>query len=159
MSRVALPGYTPASASATPCSSMPACPEAHRWKYHGSHLVIPWGVQYNHLLPEITMPCIHRTLLIDLHMGESFPMVPVRDFQLVDKIFPGMPRDSLLYNSDDLAKFQSMRFQVVMHRTEELPAAESKEKPQSSCTSGEVTSKNGEPSLGLLAKDIYRLSK
>ena len=84
--------------------------EAHRWKYHSSHMVIPQGVQYNHLLPEITMLCNHRTPLIDLHMGEPFPMVPVGHFQLVDKIFSGMPGDSLLYNSDDLAKLWRMRF-------------------------------------------------
>ena len=63
--------------------------EAHRQKYHGSHLVIPQGTQYNHLLPEITMPYNHRVPLIDLHSREPFPMVPVGDFQLVDKIFPG----------------------------------------------------------------------
>ena len=51
--------------------------KAHRWKYHGSHMVITWGAQYSHLLPEITMPCHHQVLLIDLHMGEPFPMVPV----------------------------------------------------------------------------------
>ena len=78
--------------------------EAHRQKYHGSCLVIPWGAQYSHLLPEITMPHNHWVLLIDLHSGEPFPMVPVGDFQLVDKIFSGMPGDSLLFNSDDLAK-------------------------------------------------------
>ena len=71
--------------------------KAHRWKYQGSHVVIPRGVQYNHLLPKITMLCNHQVPLIDLYMGEPFPMVSVRDFQLVDKIFPGMPGDSLLY--------------------------------------------------------------
>ena len=101
--------------------------KAHRSKYHGNHMVIPWGVQYNHLLPKITMLCNHRVLLIDLHMGEPFPMVPVGDFQLIDKIFPGMPRDSLLYNSDDLTKLQRMRFQVGMHQTEESSTTESKE--------------------------------
>ena len=55
--------------------------------------------------------------------GEPFPMVPVGDFQLVDKIFPGMPGDSLLYNSNDL---KAMRFQVTMHQREESPTAESK---------------------------------
>ena len=57
-------------------------------------------------------------------------MVSVGDFQFVDKIFPRMPRDSLLYNSDDLTKLQRMRFQVTVHQTEESPTAESKgEKP------------------------------
>ena len=58
------------------------------------------------------MPCYHWVPLIDLHSGEPFPMVPVGDFQLVDKIFPGTPRDSLLFNSDDLTKLQKMRFQT-----------------------------------------------
>ena len=124
--------------------------EVHRQKYHGSHVVIPQGAQYNHLLPKITMPHNQQAPLIDLHMGESFPMVPVEDFQLVDKIFPGMPRDSLLYNSDDLTKLQKMRFQVTMHQAEESPTAKSKgEKPRSFHASGEVpssTCKEGEPS-------------
>ena len=29
--------------------------EAHRWKYNGSHLIVPQGAQYKTLLPEITM--------------------------------------------------------------------------------------------------------
>ena len=75
-------------------------------------------------------------------------MVPVRDFQLVDKIFPGMPGDSLLFNSDDLTKIQKMRFQIPTYWKEWLPSTESKEeKPQSSHTLGEApssTSKEGE---------------
>ena len=50
--------------------------KAHRWKCHGSHLIIPWGAQYSHLLSEITMPCNHQTLLIDLHSGEPFSYGP-----------------------------------------------------------------------------------
>ena len=124
--------------------------EAHRWKYHRSHLVIPWGVQYSCLLPKITMLCKHRVLLIDLHMGEPFPLVQVEDFQLEDNIFPGMPGDSLLYSSDDLTKLHRMRFQVTTHWTEQTSAVEPKEeKSQSSRSSGKMpslTSKNGEPS-------------
>ena len=97
--------------------------KAHRWKY--------------------------QALLIDLHMEKLFPMVLVGDFQLVDKIFPRMPGDSLLYNGNDLSKLQRIRFHVTIHQTEEWPTAESKgEKPQSSCTSAEMpslTNKNGEP--------------
>ena len=123
--------------------------ETHRWKYHGSCLVIPRGTQYSHLLPKITMPCIYRALLIDLHSRELFPMVPVGDFQLVEKIFTGTPRDSLLFNSDDLTKLRKMRFQITTHQKEWPPATKSKEeKPQSSCASGEApssTSKEGEP--------------
>ena len=92
--------------------------EAHRWKYHGSHLVIPRGARYSCLLPKITMLCNHRAPLVDLHMGEPFPLVLVGDFQFEDNIFPGMPGDSLLYNSDDLTKLCRMRFQVTTHWTE-----------------------------------------
>ena len=123
--------------------------EANRQKYHGSHLVISRGAQYNHLLPEITMPRNHQVPLIDLHSREPFPMVPVGDFQLVDKIFPGMPEDSLLLNSDNLTKLQKMRFQIPTYLKEQPPGTESKEEnPQSSHALGEVpssTSKEGEP--------------
>ena len=88
-------------------------------------------------------------MLIDLHSRKPFPMVPVGDFQLVDKIFPGMPGDSLLFISDDLTKLQKMRFQIPAHQEEWLLTTESKEeKPQSSHTLGEApssTSKEGEP--------------
>ena len=124
--------------------------EAYRWKYHGSCLVIPRGVQYSHLVPEITMPCNHQAPLVDLHRGEPFPLVSAGDFQLEDNIFPGMPGDSLLYSSDDLAELRRMRFQVTTHRTEQISAVKHKEeKSQSSRNSGEMpssTSKNGEPS-------------
>ena len=43
--------------------------KAHRQKYHGSHLVIPQGAQYSHLLLKITMPHNHQVPLIDLHSG------------------------------------------------------------------------------------------
>ena len=101
--------------------------EAHRWKYHGSHLVIPWGVQYSCLLPKITMLCNHQVPLVDLHMGDPFPLVLVGDFQLEDNIFPGTPGDSLLYNSEDLAKLHRLRFQVTTHRTEQTSAIKCKE--------------------------------
>ena len=124
--------------------------EAHRQKYHRSHLVISQGVQYSHLLPEITMLHNHRVPLVDLHMGEPFPLVPVGDFQLEDNIFPRILGDSLLYSSDDLTKLCRMRFQVTTHHTEQTSAVEPKEeKSQSSHGSGEMpssTSKNGEPS-------------
>ena len=54
----------------------------HRQQHHGSHLVIPQGAQYDHLLPKIMMPCNHWPPLVDLSTGEPFPLVPVRDFQL-----------------------------------------------------------------------------
>ena len=112
--------------------------------------MIPWGVQYSCLLPKITMLHNHWVLLVDLHMGDPFPLVPVGDFQLEDTIFPGTPGDSLLYNSEDLAKLCRLRFQVATHRTEQTPIIECREeKSQSSCSPGKMpssTSENGEPS-------------
>ena len=87
----------------------------HRQQHYGSCLVIPRGAQYDHLLPKIMMPHNHWALLVDLTMGEPFPLVPVGDFQLEDNIFPGTPGDSLLYTSEELTKLQKMRFQVAMH--------------------------------------------
>ena len=80
--------------------------EAHRQKYNGSCLIVPQGAQYKTLLPKIIMLCNHRVPLLDLHSGKPFPMVPVGNSSLVDKIFPGMPGDSLLFNGDELAKLQ-----------------------------------------------------
>ena len=78
----------------------------HRQQCHGSCLVIPRGVQYDHLLPEIVIPYNHRTPLVDLSTGEPFPLVPVGDFQLEDNIFPRTPGDSLLYTSEELTKLK-----------------------------------------------------
>ena len=52
------------------------------------------------------MPCNHWGPLHDLHSGKPLPMVPVGDFNLVDKIFPGTPGNSLLFNGDELTKLQ-----------------------------------------------------
>ena len=83
-------------------------------------------------------------------MGNPFPLVPVGDFQLEDYIFPGMPGDSLLYNSEGLTKLHRLRFQVTTHRTEQMSAIDYKEeKSQTSHIPGEtpsLTSKNGKPS-------------
>ena len=67
-------------------------------------LVIPWGVQYDRLLPEVVRPHIHQALLMDLKVGEVFPMVSVGDFALEDNTFPRTPGDSLLYTSKELDK-------------------------------------------------------
>ena len=81
--------------------------EDYRQQYEGSHLVISWGVQYEHLLPETIMPCNHWALLVDLSTGKPFPLVPVGDLQLEDNIFPGMPGDSLLYTSTSQSSHSS----------------------------------------------------
>ena len=76
----------------------------HRQQHHGSCLVIPWGAQYDHLLPEIMMPHDYQVLLVDLSTGVPFPLVQVGDFQLEDNIFPRTPGDSLLYTNEELVK-------------------------------------------------------
>ena len=86
--------------------------EAHKWKYNGSHLIVPHGTQYKTLFPKITMPCNHQGLLINHSSGKPYPMVPVGDFSLVDKIFPGSPVDSLLFSGEELARLKRKRYQV-----------------------------------------------
>ena len=78
----------------------------YRQQCHGSCLVIPQGVQYDHLLPKIVMLHNHWVPLIELSMGEPFPLVPVGVFQLEDNIFPRTPGDSLLYTSEELVRLQ-----------------------------------------------------
>ena len=106
--------------------------------------------QYKTLLPKITMLCNHQGPLLDLHSGKPFPMVPVGDFNLKDKIFPGMPGDSLLFNGDELAKLQRKRYQIPTYREEKPPDSSSQqEKPSSSCgleDTSSSTSKEGESS-------------
>ena len=82
-------------------------------KHHDGCLVIPWGAQYDHLVPEVIRPCNHQVPLMDLNAGEVFPMVSVGDFTLKDNIFPGSPGDSLLYTNAELDKLQSKGYQVA----------------------------------------------
>ena len=102
------------------------------------------------MLPEITIPCNHQGPILDLHSRKLFPMVPVGDFNLKDKIFPGAPGGSLLFNGDELMKLQRKRYQIPTYREEKMPDFSSqKEKPSSSCSLGDApssTSKEGEPS-------------
>ena len=95
------------------------------------------ATQHNHWAP-----------LVDLSMGEPFPLVPVGDFQLEDNIFPGTPHDSLLYTSKELTKLQKMKFQVTTHHPVQTLAVHHKdETSQLSRSSGEVpssTSNNGD---------------
>ena len=98
--------------------------EAHRQKYNGSHLIVPQDTQYKTLPPKITMLHNHWRLLLDLHSGKPFPMVPMGDFSLKDKIFPGTPGNSLLFNGDELTKLWKKRYQVPTYR-EKPPASSS----------------------------------
>ena len=124
--------------------------KANRQKYNRSHLIVPWGAQYKTLLPEITMLHNHLVPLLDLDSRKPFLMVPVGDFNLKDKIFPGIPADSLLFNGDELAKLQRKRYQISTYREEKMPDSSSqKEKLLSSHSLGDMpssTSKKGESS-------------
>ena len=123
--------------------------EAHKWKYNGSHMIVPHSAQYKTLFPEITMPHNHRVLLINHSSGKPYPMVTVGDFILVDKIFPGSPGDSLLFNGEELAKPKRKEYQVSTFKEEKLyPSSPKNEKQLSPHTSGDVlssSSKEGEP--------------
>ena len=123
--------------------------EAHRWKYNGSHLIVPCGAQYKTLFPEITMPHNHRGPLINHSSRKPYPMVPVGDFSPVDKIFPGSPVDSLLFNGKELARLKRKGLQVSTFQEEKpYPSSPKREKQLSSCSSGDVlgsSSRKGEP--------------
>ena len=108
------------------------------------HLVIPWGVQYNRLLLEVVRPRNHQVLLMDLKVGEVFPMVSVEDFTLEDNIFPRTPGDSLLYTSKELDKLQRKGYQVAKHWPPALPA-ETSQPPWCSGEGNNSTHKGREP--------------
>ena len=123
--------------------------EAHKQKYEGSHLIVPCSAQYKTLFSEITMLHNHWGLLINHNSGKPYPMVTGRDFCLVDKIFLGTPRDSLLFNGEDLTRLKRKGYQVSSFK-EEKPSSSSskKEKQPSSLASADKpssSSKEGEP--------------
>ena len=77
-------------------------PKEHT-NYARSHLILPRGAQYNdRLFPTILEPRNHHGPLVDSVMREPYPMEMVGDFQVVDLIFKGCYRDSLLYSDADL---------------------------------------------------------
>ena len=113
--------------------------EAHKRKYNGSCQIISHSAQYKTLFPEITMPCNHWGLLIDNSSGKPYPMVPVGDFSLVDKIFPGSPADSLLFNGKELARLKRKGYQVSTFQEEKpCPSSPKREEQLSSCSLGDV---------------------
>ena len=98
-------------------------PTIKNWQRHcDGHLVIPQGLQYDRLLPQVVRPCYHWAPLMDLKVGEVFPMVSVGDLALEDNIFPGTPGDSLLYTSKKLDKLQRKGYQVAKNQLPALPA-------------------------------------
>ena len=99
--------------------------EAHKQKYEGNRFTVPCGAQYKTLFPEITMLHNHQGLLINHNSQKPYPMFMVRDFCLVDKVFLGTPRDSLLFDSEDLTRLKRKGYQVFTFK-EKLPSSSSK---------------------------------
>ena len=93
------------------------------------------------------MPHNHWGPLINHSSGKLYPMVMVGDFSLVDKIFPGSPEDSLLFNGEELAKLKRKGYQVFKEE-KPYPSSPRREKQLSSCALGDVlssSSREGEP--------------
>ena len=84
----------------------------NRRMFKGSHLIVPCGAQFEHLLPEITVPHNHRGLLVNPNTGKPYPMVPVGDFCLVDYFFSRCPRDSLLFHEGELSKLYKRGYSI-----------------------------------------------
>ena len=113
--------------------------ETHKQKYNGSCLIVPHGTQYKTLFPEITMLHNHRGPLINQSSGKPYPIVPVGDFSLVDKMFPCSPADSLLFNGEELARLKRKGYQISTFLEEKLHPSSPKRKEQlSSHSSGDM---------------------
>ena len=85
-----------------------------KWQYAGSHLIIPRGAQFTNRFPTIVEPRNHSSPLRNAK-GVSYPMEVVGDFTLEDKIFPGNPGDSLLFDSAKLARLQQKNYSIPMY--------------------------------------------
>ena len=120
--------------------------EAHKWKYNGSCLIVPWGTPYKTLFPKITMLHNHWGLPINHSNEKPNPMVPIGDFSLVDKIFPGSPTDSLLFNGKELARLKRKGYQISTFQGEKPhPSSPKREEQLSSGDTLGSSSKEGEP--------------
>ena len=82
--------------------------------------MVPHGTQYWNLFPEIAAPHNHWWPLIDPYTGEPYPMAEEEDFCLKDT-FPGSPRDSLLFNEDDLPRLKRRGFCISTYSEEKPP--------------------------------------
>ena len=127
-------------------------PTIKNWQRHcDGCLVIPWGAQYDRLHLEVFRSRNHRAPLMDLKVGEVFPMVSVGDFALEDNIFPGTPGDSLLYTCKELDKLHRKGYQVAKHWLLALPAETSQpprhsgEGNNSACKGRELAKVAGSP--------------
>ena len=112
------------------------------WRtYEGSHLIIPCGAQYRTLFPEIVTPHNQQGLLIDNNTVEPYPMAAMRNFCLMDPIFPGSPGDSLLFKEDDLDRLKRKGFHISSYRQEKpKPTVPKEDKHKSPCTKENVPS-------------------
>ena len=88
-------------------------------KHHQGQLVICWRAQYSCLLPSVAIPCNHHPPIVQFGGEMTFPMASVRDFTLDDKLFPGSPGNSLLYNDKEIMELQRQGYQVSLHRAHE----------------------------------------
>ena len=93
----------------------------HQQQHNEGFLVIPWGAQYDHLLPKIIRPCNHRMPLVDFSTGWPFPMVPVGDFHQV--IVSCTPRRNSICFGKRGIKSPSTSLQTHQRRCPNLLAA------------------------------------
>ena len=86
--------------------------------FKGSCLIIPCGAQYKNFFPEIMAPHNHQKPLKDPKTSLLFPMKAVGDFCLMDKHFPGIAGDSLMFCEADL---KEQGFHILIYKAENLP--------------------------------------
>ena len=85
-----------------------------KWQYAGSHLIIPHGAQFINRFPTIIEPCNHSLPLRNAEVV-PYPIEAVGNFALEDKIFPGIPGDSLLFDGAELMRLWQKNYSIPMH--------------------------------------------
>ena len=83
-------------------------------QYAGSCLIIPHGAQFTNRFPTIIEPHNHSLPLRNAE-GVPYLMEMVGDFTLKDKIFPGIPGDSLLFDSAELMRLWQKNYSIPKH--------------------------------------------
>ena len=81
--------------------------------------------------------------LKDPQTGLPFPMEAMGDFCLVNKLFPGVAGDSLMFHEADLAELKEQGFHILTYKAENPPPTE-KENTQKSSHPPEGTSKSSD---------------
>ena len=102
--------YTWANACAVPCFRLLTLAQ----RESGSHLIIPRSAQFTNRFPTIVEPRNHSSPLRNAE-GVPYPMEVVGDLALEDKIFPGIPGDSLLFDGTKLARLWQKNYSLPMH--------------------------------------------